>query len=620
MERSVLLGGWRGGRRPTRRREEAGLTLVEVSIGAVVVGIVIACVATTLVLVVREGPSVTGRSTFGGAAAFLVNSISDDVANSSAVTPPAHGGLKCSPGAKVDLGEFTLLEGTTVSYAATISDDPVAVVDGTDIYQVDVSRTPGSSTAVLTGYCAEGASLGAGVTYADPTYTLGLSLQASPGKDVRDLSLSAARRTKLASAFNLAGDLYGDANGNATWDKPWESPLRGWEVTVWDSTQTTTIAVLTTDANGQFGTRLAAGSYVVCPTLRSGWMVTGPATDPGVVVCNTGGHGRVVSPADYTSIGLGLLRLLAMGSPSNQFGNDPDAISSFPVGNPPPETYPNFWANIAGGDSSKQKGDAYAASYCDIPTDGCSGIGPQLNLDYDPGGYIYAVHFTNAATVNLQAFDPAFVQVGDTCTDASANLAGAAALTDVPHYPQGANNTSDRARRYRPVTDRTNQSDPGFQYCTGDQTFTRAGVTGSPPSTTFTVLKASIPGDPASAQPAAGCTNIFPAFRGDLASALRSDFRDSQNRFLASYFRQWTNLCTVTGEAGDDFFIQVSTDAEARATTASRSEACCRMAPGRRSTSWATRTWVSTPMSAATNSPSSTSLACRARPPDAHSY
>ena len=56
------------------------------------------------------------------------------------------------------------------------------------------------------------------------------------------------------------------------------------------------------------------------------------------------------------------LKPLSMGSPSNQFGNDPDAISSWPINaNPPPQTYPNFWANIAGGSSVKQNGDAYAA-------------------------------------------------------------------------------------------------------------------------------------------------------------------------------------------------------------------------------------------------------------------
>ena len=75
---------------------------------------------------------------------------------------------------------------------------------------------------------------------------------------------------------------------------------------------------------------------------------------------------RATATAEY-------LKPLSMGSPSNQFGNDPDAITQWPPPSASP-VYPNFWANIAGGSSVKQNGDAYAAGYCDIPTDGCSGI------------------------------------------------------------------------------------------------------------------------------------------------------------------------------------------------------------------------------------------------------
>ena len=126
-----------------------------------------------------------------------------------------------------------------------------------------------------------------------------------------------------------------------------------------------------------------------------------------------------------------------MGSPSNQFGNDPES-TSWPVAAASP-TYPNFWANIAGGNSVKENGDAYAADYCDIPTDGCSGIGSGMNLDYKPGGYYYAVDFTGDATVNLQAFDPAFVNVGDFCTNNGnqQSARGGRVSPAVPGYPEG---------------------------------------------------------------------------------------------------------------------------------------------------------------------------------------
>jgi Flp pilus assembly protein TadG len=238
---------------------------------------------------------------------------------------------------------------------------------------------------------------------------------------------------------------------------------------------------------------------------------------------------------------------LKMGSPSNQFGNDPDTTPATL------QTYPNFWANIAGGSSVKQKGDAYAAGYCDIPTDGCSGIGPNKNLDFNPHGYVYAVDFKSGATVDLQAFDPSFVNVGDTCTDATANLAGAAALANVQGYPQGAPNVADRAIRYG----------SGSRYCTGDNLFTDHGQNGPAPNTTFTVLKASVPGDPNTATSVAGCPPItYTGYSGDIAAALNANLRVGTNgAMLSQVFRQWVTLCNVTGQAGDEYFIQVSTDA-----------------------------------------------------------
>ena len=236
---------------------------------------------------------------------------------------------------------------------------------------------------------------------------------------------------------------------------------------------------------------------------------------------------------------------LKMGSPSNQFGNDPDATPATL------QTYPNFWGNIAGGSSVKQKGDAYAAGYCDVPTDGCSGIGPNKNLDFNPLGYVYAVDFKSTQTVNLQAFDPDFVNVGDTCT--TGNLAGAAALANVVGYPQGAPNKGDRAVRYG----------SGSRYCTGDNLFTDHGQNGPPPNTTYTVLKAAVPGDPSSATAVPGCPPItYTGYTGDIAAALTANLKVGSNgTSLAQVFRQWATLCNVTGQAGDEYFIQVSTDA-----------------------------------------------------------
>src|SRR6185437_11017851 len=159
---------------------------------------------------------------------------------------------------------------------------------------------------------------------------------------------------------------------------------------------------------------------------------------------------RATAQAEY-------LKPLTMGSPSNQFGNDPDSITTWPITGTA-ATYPNFWANIAGGSSPKSNGDAYAAGTCDSSTDGCSGSGANTNLDKKSGGYYYAVDFNGTSTVKLQAFDPAFVFVGDKCEQTGTNLAGAAALTTMPPgYPEGNNPPNGWQQRYAPVpSDKTN--------------------------------------------------------------------------------------------------------------------------------------------------------------------
>ena len=252
------------------------------------------------------------------------------------------------------------------------------------------------------------------------------------------------------------------------------------------------------------------------------------------------------------------LRPLSMGSPSNQYGNDPDASFTWPVSNPPPQGYPNFWANIAGGYSSKQYGDAYAAGYCDIPIDGCNGSGPGTNADFKTNGYYYTVDLTSGASVDLQVFDPAFVEVGDHCT--VRNLAGAATLAKVPGYPQGDMNTADIAKRYAPPTT-ASQTDPGLRYCTGDELFNDHGP-GAPAATTYTVWKATVPGDPGSAQPVTGCPSVtYPGTSHDLKGALQNGYTEpGAPGLLSTYFRQWVTLCSVSGGAGDEYFIQVQTD------------------------------------------------------------
>lgn len=258
---------------------------------------------------------------------------------------------------------------------------------------------------------------------------------------------------------------------------------------------------------------------------------------------------------------------LAMGSPTNQLGNDPESN-----GTPGSTKFPNLWANIAGPDSPKQNGDAFQASDCSSTADNCAGT----NTDYDPSGYYYTVRIApgSAGPVVLQAFDPAFVAVGDSCgaNDDNSNLQGAAQL--LPNFNPLYPGTIPPSVRYQPVLDASKPADPGLRWCTGDHIFNASGPA---PATTFSVLgPAAIPGDPTSAPPVSGCRKTFPGVQGspqtptspgvDLSTLLTdTNPVNGAPAALVTYFRQWYTICSVNAVSagGGDYFVQVTTSASA---------------------------------------------------------
>ncbi len=89
---------------------------------------------------------------------------------------------------------------------------------------------------------------------------------------------------------------------------------------------------------------------------------------------------------------------LKLGSPSNQFGNDPSCYSS------DPDCAGNFWANIHGRNTDTRMGDAYS-SYCfdgDGSVNGCS-----QNPSYRDSGYLYGV-IPGANSMTIQTLDMNF--------------------------------------------------------------------------------------------------------------------------------------------------------------------------------------------------------------------
>ena len=187
-------------------------------------------------------------------------------------------------------------------------------------------------------------------------------------------------------------------------------------------------------------------------------------------------------------------------------------------------------------------------------TDGCSGIGNGKNNNYTSDGYYYAVDFTAAGSANLQVFDPALVNVGQFCDTRQRS----------PRPPRCRRSPATRRATTTPPTSRSASA----RSATRTTRPTRVGSTApattrsrtararrSSPNTTYTVLKATVPGHPESATQA--CPPItYQGFNGNIATALATN---NPNNF-AKYFRQWATLCTVNGNKGDEYFIQVQTD------------------------------------------------------------
>jgi Flp pilus assembly protein TadG len=226
---------------------------------------------------------------------------------------------------------------------------------------------------------------------------------------------------------------------------------------------------------------------------------------------------------------------VAMGSPSNTFGNQPDCVGTCSSG----DSTPQFWANVAGKASPKSNGDRFQASLCTSAADNCPSGG--TNTDYNPDGYVYAVNNTSAgSTLTIDAFDPGFFNVGDTCNEAS--LAALFTATGDARYQTGANG----------------------QYCTGDQYFdSGTDVSGvkHPPWTSYRVYEPdATPFTIADNVEITQCRADFPGFVGDLAAAYAAE---ASNGPLHTSFRKWVNICTISGAAKGSYMVQVRTNVKA---------------------------------------------------------
>ncbi|MBM6400953.1 hypothetical protein JQN70_11190 [Phycicoccus sp. MQZ13P-5] len=232
-----------------------------------------------------------------------------------------------------------------------------------------------------------------------------------------------------------------------------------------------------------------------------------------------------------------------LGSPCNRFGDDPEAGSTASSNC---DNTGQFWANIGSPAANKQSGDAFQNDTCTAATsDGCPG---NDNVDYDPLGHVYTITLRQAVSnLTIEAFDPAFVAVGDYCTLGAANLNNAKNLP----YPDAAL-VSNPSTRYAGGT---------TSWCTGDQPFSSA----SAPDTEF-ILRgpAGNPWEP-TAWPQLGgscAPKTFDGYYGDLNKVL--DKRTTQYAArpdVADNFRRWVRLCRISGPVpAGTYAVQIHTN------------------------------------------------------------
>ncbi|MBD3784225.1 MAG: hypothetical protein IE926_14970 [Micrococcales bacterium] len=232
-----------------------------------------------------------------------------------------------------------------------------------------------------------------------------------------------------------------------------------------------------------------------------------------------------------------------LGSPCNHFGDDPEAGSTTSSNC---NNTGQFWANVGSPAANKVSGDAFQNDTCSASaSDGCPG---GNNVDYDPLGHVFTITLRQAVSnLQIEAYDPAFVAVGDYCTLGDAKLSSAKNLP----YPAAAV-VSNPSSRY---------ADGSTAWCTGDQPFTSQAQV----DTKFTIRgPAGNPWEPTAwTQLGGSCApKIYQGFYGDLSKVL--DKRTSQytNRpDVAENFRRWKTLCSIPGTVQPGTYaIQVQTN------------------------------------------------------------
>jgi Flp pilus assembly protein TadG len=267
-----------------------------------------------------------------------------------------------------------------------------------------------------------------------------------------------------------------------------------------------------------------------------------------------------------------------MGSPCNIFGRNDMTGADSAIASTDCTGVGTYWANVAGTNVNKARGDAYADSWCTVPDagsiDNCSpavtsASAPGTNTEYNSTGYTYIVRVQTAGMLTLEGYDIEWAATGDTCTGTdSNNLAGAAGRTN-----DFVTSAADSTARYAATGGAFCPGDTQMGYSNGDLSIVRTDVLVRQPP-----LVSSNPLDGATI---AGCTRSWNGW-GDLYTAPASNAsptpalttngaldyaakldktKPTYDKALAEVFHRWAPLCTVGAISVQpgDYSIQVRT-------------------------------------------------------------
>ncbi len=238
-----------------------------------------------------------------------------------------------------------------------------------------------------------------------------------------------------------------------------------------------------------------------------------------------------------------------MGSPDNSLGNDPEKWSASGYNRP------YYWLNVASPDSTKVNGDQYTAGDCTGAYTGCSGA---TNLNYSQDGYFYRLTVDSkpaSGDLRIQAFDPAFLDVGNTCaTGANLPTAGSTWNTQAATLvSQGA--PADAATRYVAGNGEWCVADVSL----GGNDITTTYIVRGPDSTPFDNLDNPVV-----------CTKTFDAYDESVypllnqADAYRDGNIGRENMPFVSHFRRWVDLCQISWSSVvvGDYLLQITSTAD----------------------------------------------------------